>query len=218
MAWLTLEDGRALEDAIGIVQRGGVIAFPTDTVYGVGASLNHPSALRRIYDMKGRGPQKPLPILISRPDVIDHLSDNVDEDLIELALRFWPGPLTVVLKAASHLPAEVIAPDGTIGIRLPDHSVPLAIAQRTDGAIATTSANLSGTPSTHTAAEVQDAFGANIDMVLDGGRTPGDNPSTVVRRCGDEIVVLREGAITLEMLAEAWREIIPEGTAHHSTP
>src|SRR5690606_23190600 len=104
MAYLSLEDGRALEEAIGTLQHGGVIAFPTDTVYGIGASLEHPEALRRIYDLKGRSPDKPLPILIARVSMLDQLSPDVDERLVALAEQFWPGALTIVLPAADHLP------------------------------------------------------------------------------------------------------------------
>ena len=204
MAYLSLEDGRALEEAIRVLQHGGVIAFPTDTVYGIGASLEHPAALRRIYDLKGRSPDKPLPILISRPDVIDRLSPSVDERLIELAQRFWPGALTIVLPAAEHLPAEVKAPDNTIGVRLPNHSIPLTIAERAGGAIATTSANLSGADAAHAATEIQEAFGSDIDVILDGGFSPQQNASTVIRLVDGEIVVLREGVISAEALHTAW--------------
>lgn len=205
MAYLTLEDSRALEKAISTLQHGGVIAFPTDTVYGMGASLEHPSALRRIYDLKGRAPDQPLPILIAQLHMLDKLSPEIDERLIDLAEQFWPGALTIVLPAADHLPAEVKAPDNTIGVRLPNHSIPLTIAERAGGAIATTSANISGQNPAHAAKEIQDAFGNGIDVVLDGGFTPQENPSTVVRMVDGEIVILREGVITAEELRQAWR-------------
>lgn len=204
MAYLSLEDSRALEQAVTALQHGGVIAFPTDTVYGIGASLEHPEALRRIYDLKGRSPDKPLPILISRIEMLDKLSPDVDERLVELAEQFWPGALTIVLPAADHLPAEVKAPDNTIGVRLPNHSIPLSIAERAGGAIATTSANLSGEDSAHTATEIRESFGSSIDIILDGGFTPQENPSTVIRVRNGDIVVLREGVISAEELRVAW--------------
>lgn len=204
MAYLSLEDSRALEQASGALQHGGVVAFPTDTVYGIGASLDHPAALRRIYDLKGRSPDKPLPILISRVEVLDQLSSDVDERLVELAEQFWPGALTIVLAAALHLPAEVKAPDNTIGVRLPNHSIPLTLAERAGGAIATTSANLSGQASAHAASEIHDAFGGTIDVILDGGFAPQENPSTVIRVVNGEIVVLREGVISATELRAAW--------------
>lgn len=204
MPYLSLEDGRALEEAISVLSHGGVVAFPTDTVYGMGASLDHPQALQRIYDLKGRQPDKPLPILISRASVVDELSPDVDERLIELALQFWPGALTVVLPAADHLPAEVKAPDNTIGVRLPNHSIPLTIADRLGGAVATTSANLSGQPAAISAAEIRDVLGGQLDVILDGGFSPQENPSTVIRVVDGEIVVLREGAIRTDEIESAW--------------
>lgn len=207
MPYLSLEDGRALEEAISVLSHGGVVAFPTDTVYGMGASLDHPQALQRIYDLKGRQPDKPLPILISRAGVVDELSPDVDERLIELALQFWPGALTVVLPAADHLPAEVKAPDNTIGVRLPNHSIPLTIADRLGGAVATTSANLSGQPAAISAAEIRDVLGGQLDVILDGGFSPQENPSTVIRVVDGEIVVLREGAIRTDEIEAAWSRL-----------
>lgn len=204
MAYLSLEDGRALESAISALQQGGVIAFPTDTVYGIGASLEHPGALQRLYDLKGRSPDKPLPILIARIEMLDQLSPDVDERLVDLAEQFWPGALTIVLPAADHLPAEVKAPDNTIGVRLPNHSIPLTIAERAGGAIAATSANLSGQSAAHAASEIRDAMGSTIDVILDGGFAPQENASTVVRVVDGEIVVLREGVISTEELRMAW--------------
>ena len=207
MSYLSLEDGRALEEAIAVLNRGGVGAFPTDTVYGIGASLQHPAALRRIYELKGRQADKPLPILIARAAVVDELSPDVDERLIELALQFWPGALTVVLPAADHLPAEVKAPDNTIGVRLPNHSIPLTIAERLGGAVVTTSANLSGQPAATSAASIRDVLGDKLDVILDGGFSPQENPSTVVRVVDGDIVVLREGAIRTDALHRAWADL-----------
>ena len=211
MAYLTLEEGRALEEAISTVQRGGVVAFPTDTVYGIGASLNHPDALARIYDVKGRAQDKPIPILVSRADVISTLVEDADPDLVVLAHRFWPGPLTVILRARADLPAEVKAPDGTCGIRIPNHSVPLAIAQANGGAIATTSANKSGEPAATQAATIRDSLGDELDLILDGGIAPGSTASTVIRREGDTISVIREGSVSAEQLRDAWASIVRGG-------
>lgn len=207
MAFLSLEDRRALETAIQAIQQGGVVAFPTDTVYGIGASLRHEAALARIYDIKGRHPDKPLPVLIARPDLIADISTEPDADLLQLASRFWPGPLTVVLPANPSLPTEVTAPDGTVGVRVPDHSIALTIAQHNGGAIATTSANLSGEPPTSRAEDVRDSLGDRVDIILDGGIAPGGSASTVIRRDGDTITVIREGAISNDTIQKVWSEI-----------
>jgi L-threonylcarbamoyladenylate synthase len=213
MAFLSLENGRALEIAIESMQQGGVIAFPTDTVYGIGASLLHRDALIRVYDIKGRSHEKPLPILVSRADVINTLTDEPDPELLRLAARFWPGPLTIILKANSSLPPEVMAPDGTFGVRVPDHSIALTIAQHNGGAIATSSANRSGMPPACRAEEIREALGGEIDVILDGGIAPQSTASTVIRREGDTITVVREGAISSETIQDAWRTIRHEASA-----
>lgn len=207
MAYLSLEAPRALETAISAAQKGGVIAFPTDTVYGLGASLAHREALARIYDIKGRSPDKPLPILIASLDVISTLAENPDPELLRLAARFWPGPLTIVLTARPNLPMEVVAPDNTIGVRIPDHSIALTIAQHNGGSIATSSANRSGSRPACTAEEIRVEFGGEIEVILDGGIAPCSVASTVIRREGDTINVLREGAITAERIQYAWTKI-----------
>jgi len=218
MAFLSLEDGRALEIAIESMQKGGVIAFPTDTVYGIGASLAHREALIRIYDIKGRPQDKPLPILISRPDVVSTLTDEPDQDLLRLAARFWPGPLTVILKANASLPDEVKAPDGTFGVRVPDHSIALTIAQHNGGAMATTSANRSGQPAACRAEEIRESLGDEIDVILDGGIAPQRLASTVIRREGDTITVVREGALTNATIQEAWRAICETNPSTERAP
>ncbi|HEV2074028.1 MAG TPA: L-threonylcarbamoyladenylate synthase [Thermomicrobiales bacterium] len=207
MSYLSLEDKRALETAIATMQGGGVIAFPTDTVYGIGASLSHRDALTRVYDIKGRSHEKPLPVLVSRADVIDRLANQPDPELLRLASHFWPGPLTIILKAGDTLPTEVIAPDGTFGVRIPDHSIALTIAQHNGGAIAVSSANRSGEPPACHAEEILQALGGEIDVILDGGIAPRSLASTVIRREDDTITVIREGAISSEIIQEAWNEM-----------
>ena len=209
MSYLTLEAPRALEIAIASMRHGGVVAFPTDTVYGLGASIAHEPALARIYDIKGRPGNKPLPILVAHAGEVAKVSDDADPDLLRLAAQFWPGPLTVVVSGRPDLPPEVLAPDGTIGVRVPDHSVALTIAQRNGGAIAVTSANRSGQPPACTAEEIRDQLGADVDVILDGGIAPCGLPSTVIRREGDTISILREGAIPTARILDAWQSVLP---------
>lgn len=208
MSYLTLEAPRALETAIASMRHGGVVAFPTDTVYGLGASIAHEPALARIYDIKGRPANKPLPILIAHAGEVAKVSDDADPDLLRLAAQFWPGPLTVVVSGRPDLPPEVLAADGTIGVRVPDHSVALTIAQRNGGAIAVTSANRSGQPPACTAEEIRDQLGADVDVILDGGIAPCGLPSTVIRREGDTISILREGAIPTARILDAWQSVL----------
>lgn len=209
MTLLRLEEPRALEQTIESIQRDGVVAFPTDTVYGIAASLTAPTALRRIFDVKGRTPSKTLPILMASPAVLQQLTDHADPRLVALAVRFWPGPLTVIMPGKSNLPPEVLAEDGTIGVRVPDHSVALTIASRCGGAIAVTSANQSGSPPALKADDIQDRFGEMIDIVLDGGISRGGRASTVIRVTDDrEIVVVREGGASPDAVRTLWGELL----------
>lgn len=204
MKFLSLEEPRALERAIASIQRGGVIAFPTDTVYGLGGSLSHPSALDRIYEMKGRDRSRSLPILLASPADLTKVTGGVTPALLAMARMFWPGPLTIAVPALASLPGQVVASDNTVGVRVPDHSVALTIAQRCGGAIAATSANVSGEPPACRGDEIDRGLAEMVDLVLDGGIAPCGLPSSVVRPEGDTIVVIREGAIPAATLLAAW--------------
>lgn len=204
MTFLTLEEPRALERAITTIQHGGVIAFPTDTVYGLGASLAHPDALERIFTIKGRDRERTLPVLLASPSNLSMVTGGVSPVLREMAGLFWPGPLTIALPALETLPEQVVASDNTVGVRVPDHSVALTIAQRCGGAIAATSANISGEPPACRGDQINHTLAGRIDLVLDGGIAPCGLPSSVIRSEGDTIVVIREGAIPAATLLAAW--------------
>lgn len=208
MNFLRLEEPRALEQAIASLQNGGVVAYPTDTVYGLGASLHFPGSLRRMFEIKGRSREKTLPVLLASAADLDTVSTGVDPRLLEFASRFWPGPLTVAVPASPSLPAEVIAADGTVGVRVPAHSVALTLAQRCGGALATTSANMSGFAPARHANEIGEPIRSLVDLVLDGGIAPGGTASTVVRQEGATIVIIREGAIASSHILSTWQEIL----------
>lgn len=199
---------RAIEWAAEAIVDGGVIALPTDTVYGLAAALTHPAALERIFEIKGRDLSKTLPILISSPDKLSHLAEGIDARIALLLESFWPGPLTMVVSAVPGLADAVVAPDGTIGVRMPNHSLALEVIGKAGGMIACTSANRSGQPPARTSAEVAATIGRMIDLTLDGGITPGGVPSTVLAIRDGRPVVLREGAISIEEIAAAWEELI----------
>lgn len=191
---------------------GGVVSFPTDTVYALAASLSHPGALARIFEIKGRPDDKPLPVLLASPADVRDVSTAVDDAVIALASRFWPGPLTVVVPARASLPPEVLGrdPDGrpTVGVRVPAHFLAIDVIGRAGGAVAATSANRSGQAPARSAAEVAAHLGDGYDLLLDGGIAPGGVPSTVIAVHGDRLEVLREGEIARETLEAAWREIL----------
>jgi len=187
-------DSRALEQALEVLQSGGLVAFPTDTVYGVGALAFMGSAVEGIYTAKNRPVEKAIPVLIGDPGDIGKVAGEVPELAEKLAGRFWPGPLTLVVPKHPGLPAAVSA-TGTVGLREPDHPVARALLQRA-GPLAVTSANLSGRSSPTTADEVLAQLGGRIALILDGGQTPGGVPSTVVDCVGSEPRILRQGVLS----------------------
>ena len=199
---------RAIEWAAETILEGGVIALPTDTVYGIAASLTHPAALERIFEIKGRDLTKTLPILVASPEELAHLATGLDERVSLLLDRFWPGPLTMVVTAAPGLPSAVVAPDGTIGVRMPNHSLAIEVIAKAGDAVACTSANRSGMPPARTSAEVAATIGRAIDLTLDGGIAPGGVPSTVLAIRDGQPVLLREGAISAAEIAAAWEELL----------
>lgn len=212
MLKLTLEEPRALERAIETLQHGGVVAFPTDTVYGIGASLTHPDALDRIFSIKGRDPSQVIPVLLASSADVAKVTTGASEDVLALAAAFWPGPLTVALPARDHLPPQVVNSDGTVGVRVPNHSVALMLAQRNGGAIAATSANLSGAPPALRVSDLAESLTEELDLVLDGGFSRGGLASTVVGVNGDTINVIREGAIPAAEVLSVWEQIRSEST------
>jgi L-threonylcarbamoyladenylate synthase len=208
MKLLTLEEPRALERAVSAIQHGGVIAFPTDTVYGLGASLAHPPALKRIFDIKGRERSRTLPVLLASPGDLSRVSPAPDPQVLALARHFWPGPLTIAVPALDWLPEDVVANDGTVGVRVPDHSVALTIAHRCGGAIAATSANISGRPPACRAEDIDPDLAEQLDIVLDGGLAPCGLASTVIRREGATIFHIREGAVPARVIQSVWDDIL----------
>jgi L-threonylcarbamoyladenylate synthase len=191
----------AVEDAAAHLQGGGVVALPTDTVYGLAVLPSLPGAVDRLREMKDRPPDLPVAILVSRVAQARALV-HFDEDAQLLADWFWPGALTIVLPALDGVDLDVGSEDGSVGVRLPDHAIPRALAARC-GPLAVTSANRHGLPTPDTAAEVAAQLGNRSDLfVLDGGPC-GARASTVVRLENAEIDVLRHGALSADRLRVA---------------
>ncbi len=191
----------AIDKAVELLRQGELVAFPTDTVYGVGALAFYETAVFAIYEAKGRPEEKAIPVLLGDVADIDKVAEAIPDKARRLAERFWPGPLTLVVKKRHTVPAAVSATD-TIGIRVPDHRFTRELL-RAAGPMAVTSANLSGQPSPCTADEVLGQLAGRIAMILDGGRTPGGVPSTVVDCTKDDFILLREGPIKLEEIRVA---------------
>ena len=178
-----------------IIARGGIIAFRTDTFYGLGADPFNRRALQRIKQLKGREAAKPILVVISDIDQIERFIVERSPAFDLLAERFWPGALTLIGKAAQLVPEEVTADTGTIGIRLPGDDNVRALVRSCGGALTATSANPSGADPARTVEEVESYFGAAVDLIVDGGAAQADLPSTVVDTAGPEPKLVREGAI-----------------------
>lgn len=195
---LSVHEPNALPKAVEALQRGELVAFPTDTVYGIGAMAFNPHSVEQLYVVKGRKANKPIPILISDPNELAIVAVEIGAPAHQLAVRFWPGPLTLIVPRHPSLPAT-ISPHATIGVRMPNHPVALELLRQT-GPLAVTSANLSRRENACTAKEVLAQLGKRIPLILDGGRTPGGTPSTVVDCTGSEPVILRSGPISVNDL------------------
>jgi len=188
--------------AADVLRRGGLVAYPTETFYGLGALARDTAALDRLARAKLRPEGKPLPLLAA--DVAQVKEVAVLEGLAaQLAARFWPGPLTLVLPAVPDLDAAITAGAGTVAVRVPGSEVARALARRAGGAIVSTSANLSGEPPPTAAAELSPDLVTRIDHVLDGGTTPGGRASTIVEVAGETIRLVREGIIPLDAVRAA---------------
>lgn len=194
-------DPRSLHQALIVLRKGGLVAFPTDTVYGLGALALDGKAVESIYAAKGRPAEKAIPVLLGDVDDLDQVAEYIPGAALKLAARFWPGPLTLVIPKKSTVPQAVSATD-TVGVRVPDHAVARALL-RASGPLAVSSANLSDQPSPSTAKEVLAQLDGRIHLILDGGKTPGGVPSTVVDCTTVEPVILRAGPLSLEKLKSA---------------
>ncbi|MCL5612381.1 MAG: L-threonylcarbamoyladenylate synthase [Chloroflexi bacterium] len=187
--------------ALNILQAGGLVAFPTDTVYGVGVLAFNGKAVESIYAAKDRPVEKAIPILIADMDDLTKVASSVPDMAKKFASRFWPGPLTLVIPKLATLPDAVSATDA-VAVRVPDHQIARALL-RAAGPMAVTSANISGQSNPITADEVFAQLGGRIALIIDGDRTPGGVPSTLVDCTGARPIILREGPISLQELLSA---------------
>ena len=189
---------------VSILRQGGVVAFPTDTLYGLGADITQPAAVERVFEAKGRPQGMPLPVLLSGPEALSLVSDDVPPLALTLAHRFWPGPLTLVVPRASRVPAIIAARGWTVAVRVPDHPVPRELSRLLGSPITGTSANWSGGPSPHTAEEVRRQLGDRVDLIIEGGSPPDGRASTVLDITQTPPRILRLGAISWDALEQAW--------------
>ena len=197
-----------VDRGISILKRGGIVAFPTDTVYGLGACASLHQAVERVYQVKERPRNMALPLLLAHTLQISEVAEPVPPIAWRLAHNFLPGALTIVLHKSSSVPDIITGGGITVAVRIPAHPIPVALVDSLGMPIVGTSANLSGKPSALTADEVYSQFGDKIDLVIDGGRCPGGRESTIVDVTGETPVVLREGAISGEELKRVCGSIV----------
>jgi len=186
------------------IRAGEVLGMPTDTFYGLAADPFNLRAVERVYDIKSRSRHKPLSLLIENVDQAEELCKPLPEEFYLLARRYWPGPLTIIVKAASRLPLKVTANTGNVALRVPSAKIPLAVVEAAQIPITATSANLSGESECTTAEAVREQLKGRIAIIVDGGTSPREVASTIVDLTDEEARwrVLRDGAIPSQEISE----------------
>lgn len=194
--------GGQIEKGIHLLKNGGLVAFPTDTVYGLGACFSDIAAVKRIYQLKQRPHNMGLPLLVADAAQMQEVATDISPAAWLLLRRFMPGALTLVLPRAESVPDIVTGGVGTVAVRISNHPVPLALIRGVGMPIIGTSANISGRPSPLAADEVLSQFGNKLELVIDSGRCPVGRESTIVDVSGDVPRLLRQGAISLQELEQ----------------
>lgn len=184
-----------------VISSGGVIAYPTDTFYGLGADPKNPAAVKKLFSLKGRRPDRPILVLIPDQAAVKDWAAEITPEAERLMKKFWPGPLTLVFAAKKGVLPELTAGTGAIGLRIPGNLLTRQLLTYLDAALTGTSANVSGGPDPRTAEEVEASFAEKIDFILDSGSTAGGKPSTVVDVRSQRPKVIREGAIPARALS-----------------
>ena len=198
----------AIKEAARIIKDGGLVAFPTETVYGLGTDALNEEAVRRIFKVKGRSFNKPLSVLIGRKEDLRQYVQEIPKSAQVLIERFWPGPLTLIFRASLLIPDIIKGKNNTIGIRLPNCRVALEIVKTSGVPLACPSANLSGKPSPTKASQVAKDLGERIDLLLDGGETEIGTESTVLDLITSPPTILREGALKREEIEEVVGKVL----------
>jgi L-threonylcarbamoyladenylate synthase len=193
---------KQISQAIVILKQGGVIAFPTDTVYGLAANINIPEAVERIYRVKGRSYVKALPLIISRPSQLDEITGYISPTAKLLINRFWPGPFTIIVNKLKTIPDIVTSGNLTVAVRVSSHPVPAVLVDGLGNPVTGTSANLSGRPSPQKAEEVFSQLGSMVDMIIEDDEDVSGIESTIVDVSTDIIRIVRKGAIPAEVIED----------------
>jgi len=196
-------DDSMIAEASSILRSGGVVAYPTETFYGLGADGQNEEAIKKIFLIKGRNFKNPISVIVGNVNDVRGLVDDVPEIALHLMERFWPGALTIIFKASPDISDHLTAGTGKIGIRLSSHPVATALARKLGHPITATSANFSGNNECTSADEVIQGIGDQVDAVIDGGQTPGGLGSTIIDVTTDPPAILREGVIPKYKISES---------------
>jgi L-threonylcarbamoyladenylate synthase len=191
-----------IDEAVAILKSGGVIAFPTETFYGLGADARSEAAIGKIFGVKGRDFNNPILVVIGEPGQVDLFAQDIPAQARALMKRFWPGPVTILFRAGTAVSPKLTAGSGKIGVRLTSHPIATALSKRLGGPVTATSANLSGAPECSSAVEVLSQLEGKLDGVVDGGQTPGGKGSTIVDATVSPVKVLREGVIPAALIQD----------------
>ncbi|MFQ5328487.1 MAG: L-threonylcarbamoyladenylate synthase [Thermodesulfobacteriota bacterium] len=198
MDLLKADSPAALAKAKAIVEQGGIIAYPTETFYGLGVNPYNENAVKRLFHLKGRDFDKPISILVKDAVMLQQVAADIPPVARKFIRQFWPGPLTIILQASPQIPPLLTASTGKIGVRVSDNPTTQKLLDTIDRPLTTTSANPTGRISPVMAEEVAGYFDDNLDLILDGGQLPGRLGSTVVDVTGGTVVIVREGEIAAE--------------------
>ena len=193
-------DRGQIEQALRVLQDGGVVAVPTDTLFGLAADACNPDAIERVVAIKERPEGLALPVLLSGTEQLRKVADNVPEELEAVAEAFWPGAMTLIVNRNNSLPSRLTAGNPTVAVRVPDHPVPREMARRLGRPITGTSANLSGAADPWTLAELRAQVGDRVDFLVTVGPAPAGTASTIVDLAGGEPRLIREGAIPFQKI------------------
>lgn len=214
--WVKCQEGTIDEEAVKeagqIILGGGLVAFPTETVYGLGGDALSPDSSRKIYAAKGRPSDNPLIVHICRVEDMEKIAKHVPKQAYVLAEHFWPGPLTMILQKSEIVPKETTGGLDTVAVRLPDHEVALAFIREAGGFVAAPSANVSGRPSPTLAKYVYEDMSGKIEMLLDGGQVGIGVESTIIDLTEEIPVILRPGYVTAQMLQDVLGEVCLDPT------
>jgi L-threonylcarbamoyladenylate synthase len=200
------QNRNAIQEGARIILRGGVVAFPTETVYGLAALASNPEAVERVYLLKNRPRQKSLSILVSDVSELQNLVQAIPPGVPHLIKLFWPGPLTLIFSAAGYLPPGLTAGGGKVGVRISSHPVAQALVQEVGAPVTATSANRSGSPSCRSPVQVLDQLGLELEAIVDGGLTPGSKDSTIADVTTRPPEILRVGSIPARDVLSCWEQ------------